>query len=44
VRSGADLLVVGRTVTGSDAPEMAAERLSVEVMDALAARQHDEAR
>jgi orotidine-5'-phosphate decarboxylase len=37
VRSGADLLVVGRTVTGSDSPELAAERLSAEVTAALVA-------
>jgi orotidine-5'-phosphate decarboxylase len=36
VRSGADLLVVGRTVTSSGAPELAAERLSAEVAAALA--------
>ncbi len=39
VRSGADLLVVGRTVTSSDAPELAAERLSAEVRAALVAGQ-----
>ncbi|MGO9965258.1 MAG: orotidine-5'-phosphate decarboxylase [Acidimicrobiales bacterium] len=36
VRAGADLLVVGRTVTSSGAPELAAERLSAEVASALA--------
>ena len=36
MRSGADLLVVGRTVTSADAPELAAERLSSEVVAALA--------
>jgi orotidine-5'-phosphate decarboxylase len=35
VRAGAGLLVIGRTVTGSKAPELAAERLSNEVMAAL---------
>lgn len=35
VRAGADLLVIGRTVTASDAPELAAERLSAEVTAAL---------
>jgi len=38
IRSGADLLVVGRTVTGSDDPELAAERLSAEVAAGLARR------
>ena len=32
---GAGLLVIGRTVTASDAPELAAERLSAEVTAAL---------
>jgi orotidine-5'-phosphate decarboxylase len=36
VSAGADLLVVGRTVTSSGAPELAAERLSAEVSAALA--------
>jgi orotidine-5'-phosphate decarboxylase len=36
MRGGAGLLVIGRTVTGSDAPELAAQRLSAEVMAALA--------
>jgi orotidine-5'-phosphate decarboxylase len=35
VRAGAGLLVIGRTVTSSDAPELAAERLSTEVLSAL---------
>jgi len=35
VRAGAGLLVIGRTVTGSDDPALAAERLSTEVRDAL---------
>ena len=35
VSAGADLLVIGRTVTASDAPELAAERLSAEVTAAL---------
>jgi orotidine-5'-phosphate decarboxylase len=39
VRSGADLLVVGRTVTSSGAPELAAERLAAEVVAALASGQ-----
>jgi orotidine-5'-phosphate decarboxylase len=32
--AGADLLVIGRTVTGSDSPELAAQRLVAEVQDA----------
>ena len=36
ISSGADLLVVGRTVTSSGTPELAAERLSAEVVAALA--------
>ncbi|MGD0440561.1 MAG: orotidine-5'-phosphate decarboxylase [Acidimicrobiales bacterium] len=35
LRAGADLLVVGRTVTGSNAPEVEAEKLSAEVAAAL---------
>jgi len=35
IASGADLLVVGRTVTCSEDPELAAQRLSTEVMAAL---------
>jgi orotidine-5'-phosphate decarboxylase len=37
VRAGAGLLVIGRTVTGSKAPELAAHRLSAEVVAALVA-------
>ena len=37
VSAGADLLVVGRTVTSSGTPELAAARLAAEVMAALAA-------
>jgi orotidine-5'-phosphate decarboxylase len=36
LRAGADLLVIGRTVTGSDDPELAAQRLAAEVSAALA--------
>ncbi len=39
IRAGADLLVVGRIVTGSEAPELAAQRLSAEVTAALVACQ-----
>ncbi len=35
VRAGAGLLVIGRTVTGSDAPELAARRLSSELSAVL---------
>ena len=35
IRAGADLLVIGRAVTGSADPELAAEWLSAEVMAAL---------
>jgi orotidine-5'-phosphate decarboxylase len=35
IGAGADLLVIGRTVTGSDDPELAAQRLVIEVVDAL---------
>ncbi len=44
VRAGAGLLVIGRTVTSSDAPELAAERLSAEVMAALVANKGSLAR
>jgi orotidine-5'-phosphate decarboxylase len=35
IGAGADLLVIGRTVTGSEDPELAARRLSAEVLAAL---------
>ena len=35
IAAGADLLVIGRTVTGADAPELAAQRLVAEVRAAL---------
>ncbi|HLN06040.1 MAG TPA: orotidine-5'-phosphate decarboxylase [Acidimicrobiales bacterium] len=35
IGAGADLLVIGRTVTGSDNPELAAQRLAAEVHAAL---------
>ena len=38
IAAGADLLVIGRTVTGADAPELAAQRLVTEVRAALEQR------
>jgi orotidine-5'-phosphate decarboxylase len=34
-RAGADLLVIGRTVTSAESPELAAQQLSAEVLAAL---------
>jgi orotidine-5'-phosphate decarboxylase len=37
IRGGADLLVVGRTITAAESPELAARQLTDEVMEALQA-------
>ena len=39
VRAGADLLVIGRTVTGAESPEQAAAQLTADVLAALGAGQ-----